>query len=101
MVVILAWTKPLYIFHRRKHRPSALLHLTGVSTYTHCVSHIIYSLNHCEMKQIATASIIAGMPFSPEVGAGGFFRVNVGKGREDKKQLEEDWRLVTTLHYYI
>jgi hypothetical protein len=53
------------------------------------------------MKQIATASIIAGMPFSPEVGAGGFFRVNVGKGREDKKQLEEDWRLVTTLHYYI
>jgi len=25
----------------------------------------------------------------------------VGKGREDKKQLEENWRLMTTLYYYI
>ena len=61
----------------------------------------IHSPNLCEMKQIATASIIAEKPISPGFVAGGFFRVNVGKGREDKKQLEENWRLMTTLYYYI
>jgi len=53
------------------------------------------------MKQITTASIITEKPVSPGFVAGGFFRVNVGKGREDKKQLEENWRLMTTLYYYI